>query len=91
MGIKDANNMGAAMAPAALDTLICHFNDTGRSPNYYDAIITGDLGHVGKEVEVLFEDQAVEEDKKYFKGHTQNYIFVKYETDENLENTLKST
>ena len=45
---------------------------------------------VGKEVEVLFEDQAVEEDKKYFKGHTQNYIFVKYETDENLENTLKS-
>ena len=45
---------------------------------------------VGKEVEVLFEDQAVEEDKKYFKGHTQNYIFVKYETDENLENTLKT-
>ena len=50
MGIKDANNMGAAMAPAALDTLICHFKDTGRSPNYYDAIITGDLGHVGKEI-----------------------------------------
>ena len=45
---------------------------------------------VGKEVEVLFEDQVVEEDKKYFKGHTQNYILVKYETDENLENTLKS-
>ena len=44
---------------------------------------------VGKEVEVLFEDQAVEEDKKYFKGHTQNYILVKYKTDENLENTLK--
>ena len=36
------------------------------------------------------KDQAVEEDKKYFKGHTQNYIFVKYETDENLENTLKT-
>lgn len=50
MGIKDANNMGAAMAPAALDTLICHFKDTGRSPNYYDAIITGDLGHIGKEI-----------------------------------------
>ena len=45
---------------------------------------------VGKEVEVLFEDQAIEEKKKYFKGHTQNYILVKYETDENLENTLKS-
>ena len=50
MGIKDANNMGAAMAPAALDTLICHFKDTGRAPSYYDAIITGDLGHVGKDI-----------------------------------------
>ncbi|MBR1611566.1 MAG: stage V sporulation protein AD, partial [Methanobrevibacter sp.] len=50
MGIKDVNNMGAAMAPAALDTLVCHFKDTGRSPNYYDAIITGDLGYVGKEI-----------------------------------------
>ena len=50
MGIKDANNMGAAMAPAALDTLLTHFNDTGRNPSYYDAIITGDLGHVGKDI-----------------------------------------
>ena len=50
MGIKDGNNMGAAMAPAALDTLITHFSDTGRNPSYYDAIITGDLGHVGKEI-----------------------------------------
>ena len=50
MGIKDANNMGAAMAPAALDTLVCHFKDTGRAPSYYDAIITGELGHVGKEI-----------------------------------------
>lgn len=50
MGIKDSNNMGAAMAPAALDTLITHFKDTRRNPSYYDAIITGDLGHVGKEI-----------------------------------------
>ncbi len=50
MGIKDSNNMGAAMAPAALDTLITHFKDTGRSPNYYDAIFTGDLGYVGKDI-----------------------------------------
>ncbi len=50
MGIKDANNMGAAMAPAALDTLITHFRDTGRKPSYYDVIITGDLGYVGKEI-----------------------------------------
>ena len=50
MGIKDANNMGAAMAPAALDTLITHFKDTGRNPSYYDLILTGDLGHIGKEI-----------------------------------------
>ena len=50
MGIKDANNMGAAMAPAALDTLLTHFKDTGRAPSYYDAIFTGDLGHIGKDI-----------------------------------------
>ena len=50
MGIKDANNMGAAMAPAAYDTLITHLKDTGRSPNYYDAILTGDLGHIGSSI-----------------------------------------
>ena len=43
VGIKDANNMGAAMAGAALDTLITHFKDTGRTPDYYDAIFSGDL------------------------------------------------
>ena len=50
MGIKDANNMGAAMAPAAIDTLVTHFKDTGRNPSYYDAILTGDLGYVGSEI-----------------------------------------
>ena len=50
MGIKDANNMGAAMAPATLDTLIAHFQDTGRKPSYYDLIITGDLGYIGKDI-----------------------------------------
>jgi len=50
LGVKDSNNMGAAMAPAALDTIIAHFKDTGRSPEYYDAIFTGDLGYIGKEI-----------------------------------------
>ena len=50
MGIKDANNMGAAMAGAAEDTLIRHFKDTGRDPTYYDAIFTGDLGYIGKDI-----------------------------------------
>ena len=34
MGIKDANNMGAAMAPAAVDTILAHLQDTGRKPSY---------------------------------------------------------
>ena len=49
-GIKDANNMGAAMAPAAYDTLTAHFRDTGRQPSFYDLIVTGDLGVLGKEI-----------------------------------------
>lgn len=50
MGIKDANNMGAAMAPAAADCIFRHFEDTGRKPDYYDLVITGDLGYIGKEL-----------------------------------------
>ncbi len=46
-GIKDANNMGAAMAPAAYDTISTHLSDTGRSPDFYDLIVTGDLGDLG--------------------------------------------
>ena len=49
-GIKDANNMGSAMAPAAVSTILTHFKDTGRNPSYYDAIITGDLGYIGKDI-----------------------------------------
>lgn len=48
MGIKDPNNMGAAMAPAAADTLWAHMQDTGRMPADYDMIYTGDLGQIGK-------------------------------------------
>lgn len=50
MGIKDANNMGAAMAPAAADTMYIHFKETGRAPSYYDLILTGDLGYIGKSI-----------------------------------------
>ncbi len=46
-GVTDAANMGAAMAPAALETLKAHFSDTGRRPEDYDAVITGDLGSFG--------------------------------------------
>ena len=49
-GVADPNNMGAAMAPAAYAALRAHFDDTGRGPEDYDAIVTGDLGRVGKEI-----------------------------------------
>lgn len=50
MGIADANNMGAAMAPAAAATLCAYFDDTGDDPEQFDRIITGDLGMVGSEL-----------------------------------------
>lgn len=46
--VADANNMGAAMAPAFVDTVIGHFKDTGLKPSDYDLIVSGDLGSVGK-------------------------------------------
>mgnify|MGYP000993926820 CR=1 FL=1 len=48
LGVTDANNMGAAMAPAAADTIAAHLRDTGRSPDFYDRIVTGDLGELGR-------------------------------------------
>ena len=49
-GIKDANNMGAAMAPAAADTIKAFLSDTDTTPKDYDGIFTGDLGSVGSEL-----------------------------------------
>ncbi len=49
LGIKDANNMGAAMAPAAFATIKAHFEDMSVGDDYFDLIVTGDLGQVGKE------------------------------------------
>ena len=49
-GIKDANNMGAAMAPAAVETIKAHFQDLNTGPNDFDLIVTGDLGQLGKEL-----------------------------------------
>ena len=49
-GIRDSMNMGACMAPAAASTIEQHLKDFGRKPEYYDKIITGDLGGVGQTV-----------------------------------------
>ncbi|MDD9148616.1 stage V sporulation protein AD [Sporolactobacillus sp. CQH2019] len=56
-GIGDPNNLGSAMAPAAADTIWAHFQDTGRVPEDYDLIVTGDLSSVGVPIlrELLIE------------------------------------
>ena len=65
-GITDANNMGSAMAPAAYETLKAHFADTGRAPDYYDMIVTGDLGAIGHDtLEELFRRDGVKLGKFY--------------------------
>ena len=50
LGIKDANNMGAAMAPSAYATIRAHFEDLHTAPEDFDLIVTGDLGQLGKDV-----------------------------------------
>ena len=50
LGITDANNMGAAMAPAAFSTIQAHMQDLKRTPEDFDMIVTGDLGQLGKEL-----------------------------------------
>ena len=54
MGIKDVNNMGAIMAPAAADTIYRHLTSLGRKSDYYDLILTGDLGKYGKEILIRY-------------------------------------
>lgn len=62
----DANNMGAAMAPAAMMTLKSHFDDLGRKPTDYDLIVTGDLGRVGKELmTILCKREGILLDDRY--------------------------
>jgi stage V sporulation protein AD len=65
-GVRDVNNMGAAMAPAAADTLIAHFRDTDRGPGDYDAIFTGDLGKLGEAIlRDLMSDAGYPLDARY--------------------------
>jgi stage V sporulation protein AD len=60
-GIKDVQNMGAVMAPAAVNTLMTHLNDLKRDYKYYDVILTGDLGDVGSSIfkELLHEEYNI--------------------------------
>ena len=65
MGITDANNMGAIMAPAAASTIYEHLTDLKRDISYYDLVLTGDLGCVGSEIfkEYLFQNYSIKLNK----------------------------
>ncbi len=66
-GVKDSMNMGAAMAPAAADTIYQHFQDFDRTPDDYDLIVTGDLGVVGRELVLdLLKEKGYDLIDKYF-------------------------
>jgi len=66
MGESDPNDMGTAMAPAAVDTIMRHFQDTGKTPEDYDLILTGDLGSIGKEItEDLLRQKGYDISNKY--------------------------
>lgn len=65
-GISDANNMGAAMAPAAIDTIYSYFKDTNDDPNSFDIIATGDLGKLGMKITIdLLKEKGLDISKVY--------------------------
>lgn len=80
-GISDANNMGAAMAPAARDTIVTYFNETDFDPDSYDLIVTGDLGRLGHEILVdllaekglSFGDRYVDCGALIYESHKDNF------------------
>lgn len=66
MGQTNSNDMGSAMAPAAVDVIVQHLNDTKRTPDDYDLIITGDLASVGKDIaEELMKRKGFDVSNKY--------------------------
>ncbi len=66
LGVKDASNMGAAMAPSAADTIAMHLSDTNRDISYYDLVVSGDLGHVGHRLcKEILHDRGIKEINNY--------------------------
>lgn len=65
-GVKDSQNMGACMAPAAADVIYRHFEDFNATPEDYDKIITGDLGYVGQKILIdLLKDKGFDISKNH--------------------------
>ncbi len=74
LGVTDANNMGAAMAPAAADTIYAHLSATGKNPDDYDCIVTGDLATIGTEIlEELMLQRGVDIKRKHIDCGTLIY------------------
>ena len=74
LGISDANNMGAAMAPAAASTITGYLRDTGSSPDDFDLILTGDLGRVGSDLlHTLLEKENIHIEGKHNDGGLMLY------------------
>ena len=75
LGVVDANNMGAAMAPAAASTIATHLATLKRDVNYYDLILTGDLGCVGSEILKDYLKMVYNINlKKYFDAGCELYL-----------------
>lgn len=79
-GIKDVNNMGAIMAPSAAETLNKHLKELNRSIDYYDLIVTGDLGKIGSELFL----KIIQEDYNYLPNAYMDAASIIY-TDEQKE------
>ena len=80
-GIKDSMNMGACMAPAAADVIFRHLNDFGREPSWYDKIVTGDLGYVGKEILIkLLREKGFDIEKQHMDCGIEIYDAVLQDT-----------
>jgi len=75
LGVKDAANMGAAMAPAAADTFVTHLRETSQTAESYDIVVTGDLGRLGGE---LFQELCKKENVDVAERHVDcgNIIFA---------------
>lgn len=79
MGMTDPFNMGAAMAPAAVDTIIAHLRDFNVTPDYYDLIVTGDLAQVGHRIakDMLLEQNIAIEQTMFHDCGLMIYDFEK--------------
>lgn len=82
LGMKDPFNMGGAMAPAAAETISAHFSDFNLEPDYYDLIVTGDLGKIGQATALdLLEQKGL----KLKDGQFRDCGLMLYKDDQNVQ------